>query len=1219
MIKWIRYRLIVRDETRLYHPLQYVLGVDELYLKQLEVHGFKSFAEKIELNFADGINAVVGPNGSGKSNISDAIRWVLGEQSAKTLRGSKMEDIIFAGSDKKKALGFAAVTLCIDNSDRRLPVDYAEINITRRMYRSGESEYYINKTSCRLKDIYELLMDTGIGKDGYSIIGQGRIDEILSNKSEDRRQIFEEAAGIVKFKNRKQESEKKLENTKQNITRVMDIIEEISTQLDPMKEQAEVAKRYRDILQELKGIEINLILGNIDKFKARLQNIIKEAEGIQSYIEEKTNLRLQLEDKQKLLKTELYAVEKNIEVLQQEAHQLENTMQQQEGEYKVVQEKKYNIENAFTRLNQRKKELEQEHKKSRSAIVESSTYSELLLVQEQQLQESIDAKSKEFEEYYISISNKEVDLDNVQQQYIRLINTQSEIKSKVNSSHSFIENINKRNTQINQDINQLSVQLEEKKIVFETSEKGLETARLSSEVCRAKLEQHKLNKQSAEKQVVELEHEISNVKSSKDRTSSRLKVLEDMEKDFEGYSKSVKALLANAGHITKGMLGAVGEMINVSTEHVAAIDVALGGQVQSVVTEREEDAKALIEYLKKHKLGRATFLPISSIKPRNFSDREKSSFNMDGFVGIASKLVTYDKKIENIINNLLGRIAVVKDMDSAIKLARMTNYDFRIVTLTGEIINAGGSITGGSLNAVSSSVLSRKSEIEQLKIKYQDIKQNFENLLEGLGAVKQQLAASDLEISNKTDQFHKLQIELTNLRNKCESLKTEMQIITDRISISKKEVSDLSKECDEAKALIDINQEKDVQLEQNKKDIETRIAELQSEMKQLNEVKDTHNNEITDLKVKLAAIEQHRKNLLQQNLDLAVKIKQIESDVEAAINEMNQSETDSTNYEELLTNINIQIKNLKQKLEQKQLEIQKYVTERLHQHEAIEKSEENMRQSQQEALDAQNNLHKVEMQKAKVEFELENIELKLLETYELNYHNAQGFRDESVNLTWAARRCDELKSEIRVMGTINVNAVEEYEKLSQRYIFLNNQVDDLTNARESLTQVIAEIAEHMKEKFITQFKLINENFNEVFAQLFGGGQAQLVIADVDNILESGIEIIAKPPGKKLQNLMLLSGGERALTAIALLFAILKLKPAPFCVLDEIDAALDDANVDRYASFLKEFAKTTQFIIVTHRKGTMEAADCLYGVSMEESGISQLISVKLEGSIEPKVS
>jgi chromosome segregation protein len=1193
--------------------------VDKLYLKQLEVHGFKSFAEKIELNFADGINAVVGPNGSGKSNISDAIRWVLGEQSAKTLRGSKMEDIIFAGSDQKKALGFAEVSICIDNTDRKLSVDYTEINITRRMYRSGESEYYINKTSCRLKDIYELFMDTGIGRDGYSIIGQGRIDEILSNKSEDRRQVFEEAAGIVKFKSRKQEAERKLENTKQNITRVMDIIEEISTQLDPMKEQAEVAKRYRDILQELKGIEINLILGNIDKFKARLQNIIKEAEGIQSYIEEKTNLKQQLEDKQKQLKTELTALEKNIEQLQQEAHQIESSMQQQEGEYKVVQEKKYNIENAFTRLNQRKKELEQEHKKSAEAIAENSTHTELLQVQQQQLQESIDAKSRQFEEYYASISIKETDLDNVQQQYISLINSQSEIKSKINSSYSFVENIDKRNAQINQDIERLSEQLEEKKTVFKASEEGLEAARLNSEDCRNQLEQHKLNKQSLEKQAVQLEHDISSVKSSKDSTASRLKVLEDMEKDFDGYSKSVKALLANAGHLTKGMLGAVGEMINVSNEHVAAIDVALGAQVQSVVTEKEEDAKALIEYLKKHKLGRATFLPISSIKPRFFSDKEKSSFNMEGFVGIASKLVSYDKKIENIIHNLLGRIAVVKDMDAAIKLARMNHYDFRIVTLTGEIINAGGSITGGSLNAVSSSVLSRKSEIEQLKIKYQAIKQSFEKHLESLGSVKQQLSAADIEIANRTDAYHKLQIELTNLQNKCESLKSEMQIINDRISISRKEVADLSKECDEAKALIAVNQEKDAQLEQSKKEIEAKIAELQFDMKQLNEVKDAHNNEITDLKVKLSAIEQHRKNLLQQNADLADKIKQVELDIQGAVNEMNQSAADSTNYDELLKNIQIQIKSLKQLLGQKQLEIQQHLVQKQQLQESLEKSEEDVKVSQQEALDAQNNLHKIDMQKAKVEFELDSIELKLLETYELNYHNAQSYRDESVNLTWAARRCEELKSEIRAMGTVNVNAVEEYEKLSQRYLFLNNQVDDLTKARESLTQVITEIAEHMKEQFITQFKLINENFNEVFVQLFGGGQAQLVISDAENILESGIEIIAKPPGKKLQNLMLLSGGERALTAIALLFAILKMKPAPFCVLDEIDAALDDANVDRYASFLKEFARTTQFIIVTHRKGTMEAADCLYGVSMEDSGISKLLSVKLEGTLEPKVS
>ncbi len=1190
-----------------------------MYLKQLEVHGFKSFADKIELNLANGINAVVGPNGSGKSNISDAIRWVLGEQSAKTLRGSKMEDIIFAGSEKKKALGFAEVSICIDNADRKLPVDYTEINITRRMYRSGESEYYINKTACRLKDIFELLMDTGIGRDGYSIIGQGRIDEILSNKSEDRRQIFEEAAGIVKFKSRKQEAEKKLENTKQNITRVMDIIEEISTQLEPMKEQAEVAKRYRDILLELKGIEINLIISNIDKFKSKLENIKNEENGIQSYIEERAKQKLNLDEKQRELKASLNALERSLEALQQEAHQLESNMQQQDGEYKVVQEKKNNIENSFVRFHQRKKELEQEGKKSQTAVVENNTHLELLCVQLQQLQSSITEKSSQFDNYYISIAEKETELDNVQQQYISLINSQSEIKSKINSSYSFIENIEKRSLQINGDLKRLETQLEEKREAFKIAEESFQAAKHSEAQCGNKLDELKQNKQGNENKALELEHEVSNVKSNKDSIASRLRVLEDMEKDFEGYSKSVKALLSNAGSITKGMLGAVGEMINVPSEYVAAIDVALGAQVQSVVTETEEDAKALIEYLKKYKLGRATFLPITSIKPRFFSDRDKASFGIDGFVGIASKLVTYDKKIENIINNLLGRIAIVKDMDSAIKLARLTNYDFRIVTLAGEIINAGGSITGGSLNAVSHSVLSRKNEIEQLKLKYQDIKENFEKLLLDLGAVKQNITATGLEISNKTDEHHKLMLELNNLQNRFESLKSEMQIINDRISISTKEIADLSKECIESREFIDINQQKENKLEISKKEIEASIAELQADMKQLNEVKDAHNNDITDLKVKLSAIEQNKKSLELQNIELNDRIKQLEAEVQNSIKEMEQSDTDSAHYDDMLKQIKNVIKELKSQIEQKQSEIKEKTEEKIMVQTVIEKSDEEAKDNQQEATDAQNSLHKIEMQKAKVEFELENIELKLLETYELNYHNAQSYRDDSINLTWASRRCDELKNETRAMGTVNVNAVEEYEKLSQRYTFLNNQVEDMVNSRESLLQVISEIAENMKQQFITEFYKINENFNEVFAQLFGGGQAQLVLSDADNILESGIEIIAKPPGKKLQNLLLLSGGERALTAIALLFAILKMKPAPFCVLDEIDAALDDANVDRYASFLKEFAKTTQFIIITHRKGTMESANCLYGVSMEDSGISKLISVKLENTQEDKVS
>lgn len=1190
-----------------------------MYLKQLEVHGFKSFAEKIELNFADGINAVVGPNGSGKSNISDAIRWVLGEQSAKTLRGSKMEDIIFAGSEQKKALGFADVSLSIDNSDLRLPVGFTEINITRRMYRSGESEYYINKTACRLKDIYELFMDTGIGRDGYSIIGQGRIDEILSNKSEDRRQIFEEAAGIVKFKNRKQEAERKLENTKQNITRVLDIIEEISTQLEPMKEQAEVAKRYRDILQELKGIEINLLLGSIDKFKGRLEAVNKDLAGIQSYIEEKTSLGQKLEDALRRLKFELYTLEKSIEQLQQEVHQLENGVQHQEGEYKVIQEKINSIDTVFSRLNQRKREQEQEYKKSTEVIEESDRHRELLMVQQQQLQSSIDEKSKQFDNYYESISEKETALDNMQQQYINLINTQSEIKSKINSSFAFLENISKRSTQIKEDVSRLELQLEEKKTGVRLAQQNLEEARNKSKQYKDLLEEQKLKKQQLDKAAQRLEHEISNIKSSKDNIASRLHVLEDMEKDFEGYSKSVKALLANAGHITKGMLGAVGEMLHVESMHVAAIDVALGGQVQSVVTETEEDAKLLIEHLKKHKLGRATFLPISSIKPRTFNDREKSSFKIDGFIGVAADLVSNDKKIDNIISNLLGRIAVVDNMDTAIKLARMTHYDFRIVTLAGEIINAGGSITGGSLNAVTSSVLSRKNEIEQLKQKYQEIKENFEKLLEELGATKQKIAANDMSITNSTDQYHKQQIELTSLDNKCESLNAEMQIIMDRISISNKESDDLNRDSQETDVLIAENQAKDRQLEENKKELESKISHMQADMKQLNEIKDAHNSEITDLKVKLSAIEQNIKSLLQQGHELQQKIKQLELDIQATMDEMNQSETNSTNYDEQLKDTEAQIKELKQQLKHKQKELQLQLENKQKHQSAIENSEESIRISQQEVQDAQNNLHRVEMQKAKVEFELENAELKLLETYELNYHNAQSYRDETINLTWAARRVEELKSEIRTMGTVNVNAVEEYQKLNERYEFLNNQVDDLTKARESLTQVIMEIAEHMKEQFITEFHKINTNFNEVFVQLFGGGQAQLVLSDAENVLESGIEIIARPPGKKLQNLMLLSGGERALTAIALLFGILKMKPAPFCVLDEIDAALDDANVDRYAAFLKEFAATTQFIIVTHRKGTMEAADCLYGVSMEDNGISKLISVKLEGTMENKVS
>lgn len=1185
-----------------------------MYLKQLEIHGFKSFAEKIELNFGNTINAIVGPNGSGKSNISDAVRWVLGEQSVRALRGNRMEDVIFAGSDSEKALGFAEVSLCIDNSDRKIPVDFTEINIMRRMYRSGESEYFINKTSCRLKDIYEFFMDTGIGRDGYSIIGQGRIDEILSNKSEDRRNVFEEAAGIVKYKTRKHEAEKKLEHTKQNIVRITDIIEELQTQLGPLKEQAEVAKRYRGILEELKAIEINLMLSSIDKYRSKLLTAKQESEDIQSLVNEKTSFTEQLELKHGELKTLLNDLETNINGLGEEIHHLENNKEKLEGECNVLQEKIKNLDQNSIRLNKKDTELKEELVKSRLSIEQNSIKLMELNASFTEVCEKINEKTADFEYNYKAINNIESGLSEKQQKFINLINNYSELKSKINSTNAFIENIKKRKSQVEGDVNLLRLQQEDKKKQHNKSAADLADFGRKIEDCRDQIEELKVKKQECETGIQALEDMSEKMKAEREVLISRLKVLEDMERDHGGYSRAVKVIMAEHLKVTKGFCGVVGEMIKVSAQYVTAVEIALGGAVQSIITNTEDDAKLLIEYLKEHKTGRATFLPISAVKPRYFNDKEKQLFSIEGFVGIASDLVEYNPKIDAVVKNLLGRTAVVADIDAAIKLARKAGYDYKIVTLGGEVVNAGGSMTGGSLQSSSSSVLSRKSEIEGLKAQH-DVKQKeLEELNIKLEELKKDSADISGDIEFKSEILYSLQIDINNYRNRCDNLKNEIQIIQDRISINVKDLGDLDNELNETQKIISENKEKAEEVEKEKAAVEIQITELQEQMKQFKEVRDNYNDEITELKIKLASVEHNKKTAESAMKIMEERIKEIEEEMRVNKLEIERQETE--------------IKELASDLEGKREEIRRTVLDAEEKHklhiykdkekadtcEELQKIETDVKDYNKEIAVLQTDLHKIEMQHARLEIELEGTEMKLLETYELNYNKAQEFRDPGLSLTWASKRCEELKNDIRSMGTVNVNAIEEYEKLSERHMFLSTQVEDLSKARDNLIAVIAEISENMTVQFITEFNRINENFNEVFKQLFGGGHAELVLSDEENVLESGIEIIAKPPGKKLQNLLLLSGGERALTAIALLFGILKMKPAPFCVLDEIDAALDDANVDRFAEFLVNFSVTTQFIVVTHRKGTMESADCLYGVSMEDNGISKLVSVKLEDKV-----
>lgn len=1188
-----------------------------MFLKQLEINGFKSFSGKIELSFSKGINAIVGPNGSGKSNIADAIRWVIGEQSVRTLRGNKMEDIIFAGSDKMKAAGFAEVTLTLDNYDKGINLDYNEISITRRMYRSGESEYYINKTQCRLKDIVEMFMDTGIGKDGYSIIGQGKIDEVLSNKSDDRRAIFEEAAGISKYKYRKLESEKKLEHTEQNIIRIQDIIHEVKSQLEPLSQQAEVTKKYQKLIHELKTLEVNLIITGIDKSENRLKNITNEIESLQMSYDQRKNDLEQLEQKQEALRMTMKNLDSELNLLNQKIYGLINYRDKMESEERIYSEKANFVESSIIKLSKEKEMTIEERDKIALEIEENNNKLKLFEADLTTINNKITEMDTEYKQKYSEIIDMENKIESMKQIQLNQINKSSDIKSKLNGLNSIINSINNRIKQLNIDNELLKGQYDEKIIMQSKIEKDLllQKDRIISEINTR--DSHKADKAIKEQQIQNAEELLVKTRSKKDNILSRLKLLEEMEREYDGYNKTIKSILTQQYNIKSkvtGFKGVVGELITVPEEYAVAIEIALGSAVQNVVTNCEEDAKRLIELLKKNNMGRATFLPISSIKPRKVNSAELKNIMIPGFIGIAADMIQYNNEYRNIVHYLLGRIAIVDNIDTAIRLAKISHYEIKIVTLDGELVNVGGAITGGSKSYSVGTILTRKTQINSLKDEYRDVLMELEDLAKKLNYEKQQLYDLDKQIANSIEILHNLEIELANVNNKSHLIKNDLELIQSKVAINNKDIDELSKEKVETLVTLETSNDELTEIEKEKDELQKDIELLQENMKHQKDERDTFIKELTNIKVKEAELKQ-QKNSLEQLLNSQNNTNTLmNTKIQNIMEEISNKKAEAENIKLEGNLIKNKIEDISKHLAQNEDDLKVKEEEKLTQSESLEKMDIEIKQYQMELYNLQNNLYKIDLQKAKNEMEIENLELKLLDTYEMNYKKASALRIEDFNISKSTKRCEELKDEIKNLGTINVNAVEEYERLNSRFTFLNSQIDDLKNAKDSLISVIEEITNHMEKQFLDEFNKINKNFNEVFVKLFGGGMAQVVLADKENVLESGIDIIAKPPNKKLQNLMLMSGGERALTAIALLFGILIMKPVPFCVLDEIDSALDDVNVSRYSNYLKELAVDSQFIIITHRKGSMEAADCLYGVSMEDTGTSKLLSVKFEDKV-----
>lgn len=1185
-----------------------------MYLKRLEMQGFKSFAEKIKLDFNCGITAVVGPNGSGKSNIADAIRWVLGEQSVKTLRGSKMEDVIFAGTEHRKPLGFAEVTIVLDNSDSTLPIDYEEVAITRRVYRSGESEYLINKTNCRLKDITELLLDTGIGRDGYSVIGQGRIDEILSTRSEDRRQIFEEASGIMKYKVRKHDAEKKLELTRQNLERINDIIAELESQLEPLREQSEKARRFLDLREELKVLEVNVYLDSMKKFRDRLEVLDKQLKTVQDQINDENNKLDEITRSNKEKTDLLKSMDERLEEAKQLFYEMEGNLERCSSEIKLNQEKIANLMQNIERLDTEKAELRE---KIEVLETEEAGKKDRLKYLERQLEEysaKLAGYEKQMEELLKTLDEEERSIELLKSEIMDKMDIQSDKKLQISNLRSHIENMQKRQRSIDTEVYQNVVEKDREKMKKEELTESIRNAEQHIKGHKEKLSGLFCEREETDKMLSELRMKQAKINSDIQSKSSRVRTLREMEQKLEGYNRSVREVL-QACHASpqfgRGIHGALAQLIEVDRKYETAIEISLGGALQNIVTQTEEDAKKAIEFLKRNKLGRATFLPISSVEGRGFDNQTMARIKQcEGFCGVASELVSYDSVYTGIIRNLLGKVVVIDNLDNGIKMARKFRYSFRIVTLDGDLLNTGGAMSGGSLENRGTGILTRNREISELDEELKSLRQQETGVSKDIKQLTEDISRIDSDISSIENEIKNN--ELVKIRDESHLAQTDenLEKLTARMEMLRQEKEQLEREIKETGNELTKYELELLQIEEEISEAKKTVAEFQEKHKEDQAARDALHTDITDYKISVNSIKESIAGVNESSDRIHTEKENMVMSITKKESEQERFREEIKKLEEQIEGLNARIKKHSEERSGRSFEIDRLTEERKILEEDIYDIVNKINDTNKTILLLQEEYSRTEVRKTRLEAEMEALQDRIWNEYELTYSSAMELKKDVGSLTSAQRRINEIKNMIKELGPINVAAIDDYIKTKDRYEFMTNQRNDMEQAREKLLRVIAEMTSIMKKQFLEQFKLINKNFNDVFRELFNGGRASLTLVDEENVLESGIEIEAQPPGKKLQNMMLLSGGERAFTAIALLFAILRLKPSPFCVLDEIEAALDEANVYRFVEYLKNYSCNTQFIVVTHRKGTMEGSDMLYGVTMQEHGVSKIISMKM---------
>lgn len=1180
-----------------------------MYLKRIEMQGFKSFADKTVLEFKPGITTVIGPNGSGKSNISDAIRWVLGEQSMKSLRGAKSEDIIFAGTQARKSLGFAEVSIVIDNNDNKLPIEYSEVTVTRKIYRSGETGYFINKVPCRLKDILELFMDTGIGKDGYSIIGQGKIDEILSNKSEDRRHIFEEAAGIVKYRTRKQESEKKLEQTKLNLLRINDILAEIEANIEPLKLQSDKAKQFLDLREELKSIEVGLFIYNINTYKEKLEQLVKDEDIITSQKEAEDSKMEALQASKEELRQVVDDITAQIENMQNIGFESSNKIEKINSEIGISNERiqnnsanKQRLEAEILEVKNRIEELKEEQKQK----LEKKTN---LTSNKEKFEKELAEKETELAELSKKLSAKELEIEGKKQIVQDNIDKKYELAAEINTQDVNYENLEKRKKQLKNEIDSVISELDSTRYGKNEISKGFYDIESKRNIAVENLEKSVQAKEQNMQKLKQYEEEISKLTYTQRMKQARHQFLIETEKEKEGYNKTVKSLLVACdkdSNLNKGIHGVLANLISVEKEYETAIEMCLGQSLQNIVTSTEQDAKKMIEYLRTNSLGRASFLPIASVQGKKLDKLTK----MDGVIGIASDLVKCKKEYEQIILSLLGRTVVVEDMDTAIALAKKDKYSFRIVTLKGDIISSSGSISGGSVQTKTVNILGRSREIEDLE---KELKK-LEKQIADKTAEKEEYASS---IGDSIEETAKLEKELQEIeivyateKQKMVAVEENITRLENRLAKLKEEVTQTEKQKEENRLLKEQKEAEIQELTQQIEELNKVIEEFALNNKDNQKYIDDLNFDITNLKISVTSFDESESSIEEMVERISQDIKNNEQSIENKNQNILAITEENTKLEQTITEYNNQIEQIKQEVTNSGTKVEELKQERIAKNEKLVNTENEI-QSQFSTLESlKEQIIKLDVKKTKLEQDLQQVVESLWNEYELTPNSTEEYQKPN-NVATAQKQVNSLRNKIKDLGSINIDSIEEYKKTKERYDFMSEQRLDLENTASKLRKIIGDMTTIMQNQFKEKFELINKNFNEVFTELFNGGKAELILENEENILECGIDIRVQPPGKKLQNMMLLSGGEKAFTAIALLFAILKINPAPFCILDEIEAALDDVNVYRFAEYLKKFCKQTQFLVITHRKGTMEAGDSVYGVTMEENGISKLLSIKLK--------